>query len=155
MNTRNTMQRQAIFEILKGTKLHPTVEWIYNCLKRKMPRLSQGTVYRNLNVLCEQGLIKKLPPLYRHPSYAASRAASSHNRFDACTILHYHITCEDCGTMTDLKLPRNVSTVFQIAAAKIDFIVTNHHLDVSGICDKCQKKRAGKERGKKKDETDF
>ena len=61
MKHRNSRQRQRILEILKETKSHPTADWVYKKLKEEIPELSLGTVYRNLNVLKEQGNIEKLP----------------------------------------------------------------------------------------------
>ena len=123
MTYRTTKQRQAILAILKGTKTYPNAEWIYNRLKYEIPRLSMGTVYRNLNVLMKQGYIQKLSPM---------GVKTSHSRFDACTVIHYHISCKCCDTVEDLELPRNVSTVLQNAASTIGFIVTGYHVGVTG-----------------------
>ena len=57
---RNSKQRNRILELLKGTTSHPTANWIYNELKDEFPHLSMGTVYRNLNILDDLGLVKRL-----------------------------------------------------------------------------------------------
>ena len=54
---RKSKQRQKILEILKSTEMHPTATWIYDQLKKEYPSLSLGNVYRNLNILVEQGSI--------------------------------------------------------------------------------------------------
>lgn len=61
MKYRTSRQRQRILEILKRAKSHPTADWVYKKLKKEIPELSLGTVYRNLNVLIEQGHIEKIP----------------------------------------------------------------------------------------------
>ena len=53
VKTRNTKQRQLILEELRGTKSHPSAEWVYQRVKAKLPNISLGTVYRNLAMLKE------------------------------------------------------------------------------------------------------
>ena len=55
---RSTRQRRVVFEAVIGTKSHPTAEWVYDAVRREMPRVSLGTVYRNLQVLAEEGKIR-------------------------------------------------------------------------------------------------
>src|SRR4030042_6815239 len=90
---RHSKQRDRILEILKGTKTHPTANWIYNELKDEFPDLSMGTVYRNLNILNEQGLVKKID------------FGSTFDRFEAQLHPHYHFICENCNEIIDLDVP--------------------------------------------------
>ncbi len=60
MTYKKSRQREKILELLKSTGSHPTADWIYEKLKAEFPNLSMSTVYRNLNILIEQELIKKI-----------------------------------------------------------------------------------------------
>lgn len=82
-------QRSLILEYVKHSKEHPTAETIYQALKDHFPGLSRGTVYRNLNLLSEEGVIVKLPlPI---------------ERFDGAIEPHPHLVCSDCGSVSDLE----------------------------------------------------
>jgi Fe2+ or Zn2+ uptake regulation protein len=126
MNYRNSHQRERILQILKETDSHPTADWVYARLKGEITGLSLGTVYRNLKVLMEQGHIQKLP------------FGSTFDRFDAQLEPHYHLICEECGTVSDLKMPQN-SHLNEIAQQISTFKINHHRIDFFGICEKCQK----------------
>ncbi len=127
MQYRRSQQRERILEMLKGTESHPTADWVYKKLKEEIPRLSLGTVYRNLNVLIEQGHIQKLP------------FGSTFDRFDAKTAPHYHLVCEKCGTVTDFEMP-GYSDINKKAERMSSFKISRHRIDFFGLCDKCQNK---------------
>jgi Fur family ferric uptake transcriptional regulator len=57
---RLTSQRQVILEELKKVKSHPTANEVYDMVRKRLPRIGLGTVYRNLDLLAERGIIKKL-----------------------------------------------------------------------------------------------
>ena len=79
MQHRKSRQRERILLLLRKTASHPTAEWVYMKLKKEIPDLSLGTVYRNLKVLMEQGQIQKLP------------AGSVFDRFEGNIAPHYHL----------------------------------------------------------------
>ena len=89
---RFSRQREEILQILKGTKIHPTAEWIYFQAKKKIPKLSLGTVYRNLNNLHQKGIIKKF------------QFSTPFDHFDGNTSSHQHFVCRKCGKIYDLFL---------------------------------------------------
>ena len=85
---RYSKQRELIFEAVCGTNEHPTAETVYHWLKPDNPALSLGTVYRNLNLLADEGRLLRLPlPV---------------ERFDANTAPHAHFRCRLCGRVYDL-----------------------------------------------------
>ena len=86
---RQTRQRRLIYEAVATTSSHPTAEWVYATVRRALPRISLGTVYRNLQVLVEQGRLK-----------AWSRGGAT--RFDADLAPHDHFFCQSCGLLLDL-----------------------------------------------------
>jgi len=116
--------------LLQSTGRHPTAEWIYDQLKGEFPSLSMGTVYRNLSVLIEQGLIKKID------------FGSTFDRFDANTGPHYHFVCERCGSIIDLELPIDEGLNEQVNRAT-PFTARRHRIEFFGFCDRCQSKGEG------------
>ncbi len=123
---KNSKQRTALLGLLRSTKAHPTASWLYDNLKPAFPDLSPGTVYRNLSILADQGLVRIL------------RSGSTFDRFDADTDTHYHIVCERCGKVEDLTLPaeKERETAAELASG---YRVTSHRFDFFGICPDCQK----------------
>src|SRR3989344_9446965 len=86
---RSTKQQAAIIDYLRSVKTHPSAETVYLALKRKMPRLSLGTVYRNLDAYAQEG--KSL-----------TFEVNGQQRFDGDVSPHSHFACEECGGVQDL-----------------------------------------------------
>jgi len=137
MEYRKSQHRERILEILEETRSHPTADWIYMRLKEEIPELSLGTVYRNLKVLMEQGLIQKLP------------FGSTFDRFDAKIAPHYHLVCEKCGLVEDFEMPQYASINSQ-AEKMSAFKISRHRIDFFGLCGKCRKenKQSTQRKGK-------
>ena len=87
---RNTPQRRVILEELQKTSSHPTAAELYAKVRRRLPRISLGTVYRNLDLLAEMGKIQKLD------------LAGGETRFDGNPEPHCHMRCVRCGRVDDL-----------------------------------------------------
>ena len=85
---RNTIQKTKILEYLKSVKTHPSAEMVYTALKKDMPGLSLGTVYRNLNILATQGKILKFE-------------IGNEARYDGDICSHQHCICTNCGKIID------------------------------------------------------
>jgi len=128
MKYKKSRQRERILEILQSTGTHPTADWVYEKLKPEFPRLSMGTVYRNLAILIEQKLIKKID------------FGSTYDRFDAHTDPHYHFICEQCGAIEDLPLPV-MEELQEKAEASAHGTVLRHRIEFYGICSKCLRKQ--------------
>ncbi len=127
MQYRQTHQRKRILEIVQATDVHPTADWIYAKLKKEIPHVSLGTVYRNLNILIELGLIREMP--FRN----------GFDRFEGNVAPHYHFVCERCGVVEDLKMPI-YSRINQKAEKMSSFRISHHIIDFFGLCEKCQNK---------------
>lgn len=123
---KRSAQREKTLELLRSTKEHPTASWLYDRLKVDFPDLSLGTVYRNLGILREQGLLTVLP------------SGSTYDRFDADTKPHYHFVCERCGAVEDLPLPVDAE-IERRAAEASGHRVTGHRVEVFGLCARCSK----------------
>ena len=121
---RVTRQKTAVLEVLRSTDSHPTAEWLYNEAKKRLPGLSLGTVYRNLNQLRDNGEIMEL-------SYG-----NNQSRFDGNKDNHYHFCCDACGKVEDLRMPliKNLETKAKSVGS---FNVRGHRLEFYGTCDEC------------------
>ncbi|WP_457641661.1 Fur family transcriptional regulator [Persephonella sp.] len=87
---RRSFHREIIYDIIKSTDIHPTAEWIYEKAKKVIPTISLGTVYRNLNILKEEGRIIEI-------------VDDKEGRFDAKTYKHFHFKCYSCGNIYDIE----------------------------------------------------
>ena len=123
---RYSRQRELIYNAVRGSKEHPTAEMVYQWLKPANPNLSLGTVYRNLNLLAEEGILIRMPfPV---------------ERYDGDTHLHSHFRCKSCGRVFDLELEQGGELDRAAAEAAPGFRVEGHDLTFTGICPECGKK---------------
>jgi Fe2+ or Zn2+ uptake regulation protein len=122
---RKTKQKEAILEVLRGTTSHPTADWVYDEVRKEIPNISLGTIYRNLRILCQMGEVLELV------------LAGSSSRFDARCENHYHFRCEKCGRVFDIDEPVDKKIDGRIAR-KTGFRVIYHKLEFRGICRECQ-----------------
>ena len=120
---RYSRQRELIYEALRQTEQHPTAEMIYQWLKPANPSLSLGTVYRNLNLLADEGAIRRM--------------AFPVERYDAKTMPPPHFCCDQCGAVYDLHLPYDAELDRQALLAS-GHDVTGHEVVFHGICTKCK-----------------
>jgi Fur family ferric uptake transcriptional regulator len=124
---RNTPQRKVILEELQRTTSHPTAGELHQIVRRRVPKISLGTVYRNLDLLAEAGKIQKLD------------LGGSEARFDAKTDAHYHVRCVRCGRVDDVPgLPADL--VGDELARAAGYEMLGHRLEFVGICPQCKTK---------------
>ena len=121
---RITPQRHAILEYLIESMSHPTADDIYKALEGKFPNMSVATVYNNLRVFREVGLVKELP------------YGDSSSRFDFVTTQHYHVICQSCEKIVDFHYP-GLDEVEQLASHVTGFKVGNHRMEIYGLCPSC------------------
>jgi len=124
---RLSKQRETILKVLRSTTSHPAADWVYEQVRKKLPRISLGTVYRNLRLLTQEGIIAELD------------FVGAPSRFDANTQPHSHFRCEQCGRIFDVAEPVHKEIDKRIAQ-KMGFEVLNHQLEFSGLCKDCQAK---------------
>lgn len=128
---RMTRQKALILEIVHGTKTHPTADWVYQEARRRIPDISLGTVYRNLNALAQQGFIREM--IY----------AGASSRYDGNVADHYHFVCNDCHRVFDIRVPA-LTKIDQAAAESSGYQVEGHRLEFYGRCADCTAKSAKK-----------
>ena len=121
---RYSRQREMIYQALCGTTEHPTADMVYQWLKPENPNLSLGTVYRNLNLLADEGVITRMPfPV---------------ERYDANVKPHPHFRCGCCGAVSDLDLPYDETLDARVNA--LGHQVEHHSVLFSGTCINCTEK---------------
>jgi len=123
---RTTRQRKAILRFLEENKSHPTADVIYKEVRKEIPNISIGTVYRNLRVLQENGQIAEL------------NIKGTLSRFESKQADHYHFRCERCGKVIDIEEPVDTRLNSRIAE-KTGLKINSHQLEFRGLCKDCQK----------------
>ncbi|MCD7756116.1 MAG: transcriptional repressor [Firmicutes bacterium] len=118
-------KRDAILTCLKQTTVHPSAEWVYARLKPEIPDLSLGTVYRNLALFKEQGLVVSLGTV------------NGVERFDGNTSPHVHFICTRCGAIADLDGLEPPDQLRDSAARRTGGAVTGCCLSFTGVCREC------------------
>ena len=126
MPARITKQRETIIEVLRSTTCHPTVDWIYDEVRKEIPNISLGTVYRNLKLLRESREILEID------------LSGTFSRFDGNSDNHYHFRCDKCGRVFDVDEPVN-KELDERVARKTGFAISHHRLEFRGLCQECQK----------------
>lgn len=121
---RMTRQREVILEELRKVDTHPSADEVYEMVRKRLPRISLGTVYRNLEILSDSGAIQKFEP------------GSTLKRFDGNASEHSHIRCIRCGRIADLP----TAPAFEIDLKQVDatdFEIIGHRLEFLGVCPQC------------------
>lgn len=125
-------QRELILNIVKGTKSHPTAEWVYYQAKKEIPTIGIATVYRNLNALAEMGALKRIA------------VSDGIDRFDGDLHDHYHLECACCGRLMDLEAgkPEDIRRLREMV--RRTFGIRDQEAGLSsvllkGLCAECRK----------------
>jgi Fe2+ or Zn2+ uptake regulation protein len=122
---RSTRQSRLVLEAVSGTGIHPTAEWVYEAVRRSLPHVSLGTVYRNLQKLVDEGRIRS----FEH---------GGRIRYDADLALHDHFFCDRCGLLMDIPRTADVLPAERRLRAK-GFAVAGRTLEFHGLCRKCRR----------------
>ncbi len=124
MKPRRTRQLTAVYEVVRAAHDHPTAEEVCERVRRQVPRISLGTVYRNLQKLAQARQVRVVP--------LAERPA----RYDAIVQEHDHFLCEGCGDVADLT--QAVTRPSYAALRASGFQVRAHALTLYGLCPRCR-----------------
>src|SRR5262245_56668859 len=126
---RLTGPRHAVLEVVRSVESHPTAEEVHRLVRRRLPGVSLGTIYRNLRLLVGAGLLKELPGPYA--------------RFDANIRAHHHFMCERCGRIIDVDAAvaePHARALSARVAFRTGFSITHHHIELFGWCRESQKR---------------
>lgn len=121
-------QRELILNTLKENVVHPTAEYLYGKIKEKDPKISLATLYRNLNQLSDNGIIKKIDGL----------EPSSH--FDHNTHEHYHFICEKCKRVFDISADI-APDLIKKTENSTGFEIQSHDIVFTGLCKECKSRQ--------------
>lgn len=119
-------QREMIYENVMNSCNHPTAEMVYSKIKEKMPKISLGTVYRNLNILASEGLIKKII------------IPDNSDRFDKTLDDHYHMYCQNCYNVVDISLDE-LNNINNIVSKKTGYKILSNNIIFYGLCHNCKR----------------
>lgn len=125
VNLRMTKQRQVILDELRKMHTHPTADEMYRLLRKRLPKISLGTVYRNLEVLSDCGLIQKI------------EVAGTQKRFDGNASHHHHVRCAQCSRLEDVYVDVDVE-MDQRVSRLTEFDVATHRMEFVGVCPTCK-----------------
>ena len=125
-NHRMTRQRAVILEELKKVKTHPGADEIFEMVRKRLPRISLGTVYRNLKVLSELREIQK----FEH--------VGTLKRFDGTPENHYHIRCVKCGRLDDAPVAIETNLEKKVRPYT-NYSIIGHRIEFIGFCPECAK----------------
>ena len=120
-------QRSSVLHYLRSVTSHPTAEHVYQAIREEFPKISLGTVYRNLNLLADQGEILRL------------NCGDGVDHFDAVVEPHDHFICRSCGQVLDLPLVSMEAAdrqAEQLCAGRME----GHELYFYGTCNSCLSK---------------
>ena len=122
---RQTRQRAVILNELRKVKTHPTADSVFKMVRKRLPSVSFGTVYRNLNLLRDEGRILEL---------TCGRYSC---RYDADASNHYHFFCLGCKRVCDLDKPTLKKLDEQVSKSS-GVMVKYHRIDFYGYCKDCK-----------------
>lgn len=122
--TRNTRQRSVILDKLREVTSHPTADEIFSMTREMLPRISLGTVYRNLELLTRQGEIICL------------ESGGAQKRFDGNMMPHHHVRCSECGKIADVEATLPLPDIGKVQVK--GFTLTNAEILFEGVCENCK-----------------
>jgi len=122
---RMTRQRRAILAVLEATREHPTADEVFRRVRQEVPRISLGTVYRNLDLLAHAGIIQRID------------GAGAQMRFDANQRPHPHLRCVRCGRVDDAPIAQDESLIEELRRVT-EYEITGLSVEFTGICPDCQ-----------------
>lgn len=125
-----TVLRKIILEELRKMRSHPTADEVCDAVRKRVPRISLGTVYRNLEILSQWGMAQRLD------------LAGTSRRFDGSIEEHYHVRCVDCGEVGDLPI-EPLWNLEDSVRANTDFEIIGYGLNFLGRCPACRSRTPG------------
>jgi len=120
-----TSQRKVILEALRMSQSHPPADKVYEYVRKKLPNVSLGTVYRNLETMYRNGMIVKI------------ETPDGQKRFDYDTSNHPHFRCENCGKIEDIPLELQAPVLDPGNEWVKNRKIRSSTLHYQGLCEEC------------------
>lgn len=132
MNGKYSKQKEMLLKVLCSTDCHPDADWIYEQVRKELPNISLGTVYRNLAKMSQEGTILKL------------NMNDGRDHFDGNTADHHHMLCRSCGAIIDIFTNNTEESDFsrhidEYAQTHTSARVEGHNVIFYGLCENCNK----------------
>jgi Fur family ferric uptake transcriptional regulator len=124
-----TRQRRVLLDELRALHCHPTADELFHRVRGRLPRISLGTVYRNLDLLCRSGEVRRL------------ESGSGPARYDGDLRPHYHLRCTRCGRLEDVDAALVRGPEYP-AASPGGIAITGHEMLLLGCCPGCREREA-------------
>lgn len=122
---RHSKKRDAVLDMIRSTTCHPSAEWVYQQLRAQYPDISLGTVYRNISLFKEEGLVSTIATV------------QGQERYDGNTADHVHLICSHCGAVLDVEGMEAEEGLMHQAALCTGAKVTACSLSFMGVCPEC------------------
>lgn len=127
ISRRNTIQKDLVRNAVFEMKRHVTANEVYAFIKKMYPTIGKGTIYRNLEILVEEGALRKVEVL------------DGPNRFDFTLENHYHVMCVRCGEISDVDMDEIPDLLERIHDNHgIEYL--DYDISFKGICPQCSEK---------------
>ena len=124
---KHSRKREAVLEKIRSTKTHPSAVWVYEELRKEIPDLSLGTVYRNISVFKDEGQIISVG------------VVGGQERFDGNVSEHTHFICQECGSVLDVDATLDRSLTTRVEEENgVD--IASRQLTFYGRCGECKSK---------------
>ena len=125
MNRRHTLQKDIVLEAVRNLANHPAADEVYEHIHQKYPNIGKATVYRNLNILSEEGHLRRVG------------IPDGADRFDHTCIEHYHVTCIKCGTVCDVGMDA-IPDIMDKVRGSMGMELLGYDILFRGLCPKCK-----------------
>ena len=119
-------QREEIINVIKDSYEHPTAEMVYMTVKSKDPAVSRSTVYRNLGLLVDNQIIKRIS------------MKVGPDRYDYIRFQHNHVMCVKCGKVVDFKYSFEYEEIEKTIKEQTGIEISKDGVAFEGICDSCK-----------------
>lgn len=126
MERRNTIQKNLVLSAVRSLKSHVTADEVYELIKSNFPNIGKGTVYRNLNILADEGSIKRV------------EIPDGPDRYDFTVTEHYHVLCVKCNSVSDVDMDI-IPDIYERIRNNNGMKFLSNDILFKGICDACQK----------------
>ena len=126
---KHSRKRDAILDCVRSTTTHPAAEWVYSHLKDEFPDLSLATVYRNLAMFKDEGLVESLGTV------------GGIERFDGNTAPHDHFICTACNAVIDFEAPALPDALLEQVQSQLGAKLSGYRLHYYGLCRACKNKK--------------
>lgn len=123
--SRNTVQKSLVLNAVREMRSHVCADEVYSFIAHSYPSISKATVYRNLNLLSQEGLIRKIS------------LPQGSDRYDFTLHDHCHAQCTSCGGVFDVD-PEGLGEFARKASVSSGFLFTGFDILLRGICPACQ-----------------